>query len=174
VGVVTVRVNAAAATQGGTQGVNEIVEVVATDEVGESRSVQIFVIDTILAAGPTGPLSTAAQEQPLFIAYHCDVVGRAPLADGTVQWAIDPDGDGSQGLDDTYDGYYTAITTASGRRRVRSNSLTGDLDLEDGVVRWEHGVANRRLRGLPDRHGHLLYWPVGLALWAAPCSSPRR
>jgi hypothetical protein len=131
-GVVTVRVNAAAATQGGTQGVNEIVEVSATDGVGDRRSVQIFVVDTILAAGPTGPLSTAAQEQPLFVLYHCDVTGRAPLVEGTLPWSIDPDGDGSQGLDDMYDGYYSTVYDGIGPGLgYGSTSLTGDLDLPD-------------------------------------------
>jgi hypothetical protein len=131
-GVVTVRVNAAAATQGGTQGVNEIVEIRATDETGDTRTVQIFVVDTILAAGPTGPLSTAAQEQPLFVAYHCDVTGRAPLVTGTLPWGIDPDGDGSQGLDDMYDGYYTAVYDVLGPGLgYGSNALGGDLDLPD-------------------------------------------
>ncbi len=106
VGVVTVRVNAAAATLGNTKGVNEIVLVTATDETGDARSVQIVVVDTILAFGPTGPLGTAAQEQPLLVAYHCDVTGRAPLVPSTEQALIDPDQDGAQGLDDMYDGLY--------------------------------------------------------------------
>jgi hypothetical protein len=132
VGVVTVQVNAAAATLGGTQGVNEIVEVRATDESGDTRSVQMIVVDTILAFGPTGPLSTAAQEQPMFVAYHCDTVGRSPLVEGTLQWAIDPDGDGSQGLDDMYDGYYTAVYDGAGPGLgYGSNTLAGDVDLPD-------------------------------------------
>lgn len=141
VGVVTVRVNAAAATQAGTQGVNEIVEVIATDESGARRSVQVVVVDTILAFGPTGPLSTAAQEQPMFVAYHCDVVGRAPLVEGSLQWAFDPDGDGSQGLDDMYDAYYTGVYDSIGPgTNYGSNSASTsihpitqlpDLDLED-------------------------------------------
>lgn len=131
-GVVTVRVNAAAATQAGTQGVNEIVVVTATDETGDTRTGQVFVVDTILAAGPTGPLSTASQEQPLFVAYHCDVTGRAPLAEGTLPWAVDPDGDGSQGLDDMYDGYYTKYVDVLGPGLgYGSTTLAGDLDLPD-------------------------------------------
>jgi hypothetical protein len=131
-GVVTVQVNAAAATLGGTQGVNEIVGVSACDETGDCRATQIIVVDTILAFGPTGPLSTAAQEQPMFVSYHCDVTGRAPLAEGTMPWAIDPDFDGNQGLDDMYDGYYTPVYDGFGPAAgYGTNSLTGDLDLPD-------------------------------------------
>ena len=132
IGVVTVRVNAAAATLGGTQGVNEIVEIRATDSTGDMRTVQMVVVDTILAFGPTGPLSTAAQEQPEFVSYHCDRVGRAPLVEGTLPWAIDPDSDGSQGLDDMYDAYYAgAYGTLAPGDGYGSNSLAGDLDLLD-------------------------------------------
>jgi hypothetical protein len=131
-GVVTVRVNAAAATQAGTQGLNEVVIVTATDESGDTRTAQIFVVDTILGVGPTGPLSTASQEQPVFVAYHCPVTGRAPLAEGSLPWAIDPDGDGVQGLDDMYDGYYTKYVDVLGPGLgYGSNTLAGDLDLPD-------------------------------------------
>jgi hypothetical protein len=148
-GVVTVRVNAAAATLGGTQGVNEIVEVRATDETGDTRTVQAFVVDTILAFGPTAVLSTASQEQPLFVAYHCDVVGRAPVStvlEQPIQGIVlpasaDPDGDGSQGLDDMYDGYYSRVFDGIGpgfgygsnSSSLDTNPYTGypDLDLPD-------------------------------------------
>jgi hypothetical protein len=131
-GVVAVRVNAAAATQGGTQGVNEIVEIRATDSTGDMRSVQMVVVDTMLSWGPTGPLSTAAQEQPQFVSYHCDTLGRSPLVAGTLAWQIDPDTDNSQGLDDMYDALYAAAygTLAPGLG-YGSNTLAGDLDLPD-------------------------------------------
>lgn len=68
-------------------GENEIVEVRATDEFGESRAVQIVVVDTVFAWGPTGPVSTASQEFPAFISYACDDVGSqrvdAPEAEET-------------------------------------------------------------------------------------------
>ena len=140
IGVVTVQVNAAAATQGGTQGVNEIVEVRATDETGDSRTGQLVTVDTILAFGPTGPLSTAAQEQPMLVAYHCDVVGRSPVAAVLeepiqtlrVPGPTDPDGDGNQGLDDMYDGYYSPAFDGIGPGLgYGSNTLAGDVDLPD-------------------------------------------
>ena len=131
--VVTVRVNAAAATQGGTQGVNEIVLITATDEAGERRSVQMIVVDTILAFGPTGPLSTASQEQPMFVSYHCDVTGRSPLVEGTLPWAIDPDGDASQGLDDMYDAYYaTGIYDFTGPGLGYGSNTNGPLNPDTG------------------------------------------
>lgn len=107
-GVVAVRVNAAAATTGGTQGVNEILQVAACDDDGVCRTVVIVVVDTILAWGPTGQVSTAAQEQPVFISYHCDVLGRSPISDvvpAAAEAAVG-DADGQQGLDDMYDGLY--------------------------------------------------------------------
>ena len=165
--VVTVRVNAAAATLGGTQGVNEIVEVRATDETGETRSVQVIVVDTILAFGPTGPLSTAAQEQPLFVSYHCDVTGRAPLVEGTLPWGIDPDGDGSQGLDDMYDGYYTGVYDGVGPGLgYGSNTLAGDLDLLDV---WCGGNTASLFDDFVDFQtdiGLLSIDPIGLSLKA--------
>jgi hypothetical protein len=109
VGVVAVQIDAPAATMGGTQGVNEIVRVTATDEQGESRSVTVVVVDTILAWGPTGQVSTSAQEQPVWISYHCSVNGRSPIPApyaAVAGLASDVDGDGNQGLDDMYDAIY--------------------------------------------------------------------
>jgi hypothetical protein len=131
-GVVTVRVNAAAATLGETKGVNEIVLIRATDETGDTRTVQMVVVDTILAFGPTGPLSTASQEQPMFVAYHCDVTGRAPLVEGTLPWAIDPDADGSQGLDDMYDGYYTGVYDTFGPGLGYGSNTSGPINPVSG------------------------------------------
>jgi len=143
VGVVTVRVNAAAATTGNTKGVNEIVLVTATDSSGgggcstcggDSRSVQIVVVDTILAFGPTGPLGTAAQEQPLLVSYHCDVTGRAPLVAVTEQAETDPDLDGAQGLDDMYDGLYgEAFSTPGAGLGYGSNSSSVDINPRTGL-----------------------------------------
>jgi hypothetical protein len=132
VGVVTVRVNAPAATQGGTKGVNEIDLVTGTDETGDAHSVQMVVVDTMMAFGPTGPLGTAAQEQPLLVSYHCDTIGRAPLVEGSPSWLVDPDSDGSQGLDDMYDGLFANKYGAYGPGAgYGSNTLEGDRDLPD-------------------------------------------
>jgi hypothetical protein len=130
-GVIAVEVDAAAATQGGTQGVNEIVKVTVTDETGDVRNVSIVVVDTILAWGPTGAISTASQEQPTYVSYHCPALGRttglsgisATLAEGVVA-----DGDGVQGLDDMYDGYYAFTGAAFG---WGTNTLMGDADFSD-------------------------------------------
>ena len=133
-GVVAVEVDSAAATTGATQGVNEIIKVTATDETGDVRSVNIVVVDTILAWGPTGQVSTASQEQPVFVSYGCDRYGRSPV------WTTAPgspaafaevalgDADGSQGLDDMYDGYYTHNLLAAG---WGSNTLGLDADFID-------------------------------------------
>jgi hypothetical protein len=129
IGVVAVEVDSAAATSGGTQGVNEIVKVTATDELGDSRSVNIVVVDTILAWGPTGAISTASQEQPAFVSYACDVTGRAPI--GFTGAFADWDGDGSQGLDDMYDGLYSGWFAAMPGLGWGSNTLTGDADFSD-------------------------------------------
>jgi len=130
IGTVAVEVDAAAATQGGTQGVNEIVQVTATDETGDARSVNIVVVDTMLAWGPTGQVSTASQEQPAFVSYHCDVLGRSPIADATSSFAegILADGDGLQGLDDMYESYYAFTGPAVG---WGTNGLAGDADFAD-------------------------------------------
>jgi lipoprotein-anchoring transpeptidase ErfK/SrfK len=130
-GVVSVEIDAAAATQGGTQGVNEILKVVATDDSGEARTVTIVVVDTILAWGPTGQVSTASQEQPTFISYHCDKVGRAPIGNvgaGTIE-AILGDADGQQGLDDMYDGLYGPFNGVG--LGLGTNTLLGDTDYAD-------------------------------------------
>jgi len=119
IGVVAVQVNAGS--------VNEVVRVTATDETGDSRSVDIVVVDTILAWGPTGAVT---RNEPVFISYHCDVTGRVPL--GPIGASIDPDADGSQGLDDMYDGYYTAVYDGIGPGQgYGSNTLVGDVDFID-------------------------------------------
>jgi hypothetical protein len=111
-GIVTVLVN------GGKE--NEILNVTAVDEIGESRSVQIVVVDTIYAWGSTGAVSTASQESPAFISYGCDLVGHggvsaaAKLADYDAWWANWGWGPGSQlvpsmgvdGLGDLYNLWY--------------------------------------------------------------------
>jgi hypothetical protein len=110
-GVVVVQVN------GG--GANEVVRVTATDAAGESRAVDIVVVDTILAWGPTGALSTAAQNEPAFISYACDAIGNqlvdlagdpqhlpGPLPwDGSLAAYAESfaDDDGALGLDDLWE-----------------------------------------------------------------------
>jgi hypothetical protein len=116
--------------------VNEIVRVTATDAIGESRSVDIVVVDTILAWGPSGVLSTAAQHEPAYISYACDAIGRAPLpslaaeAEGTLTWDSGITGttsDGVAGLDDLWELFYN---TGSGLNFGRlNNSLLGDIDV---------------------------------------------
>ncbi len=114
VGIVAVQVN------GG--GENEIIEVRATDEIGESLSVQIVVIDTIMVFGATGPVGSASQEQPMLAAYACDDIGRQPAtAETQVEYlrrvkgplpalsmneSADADLDGVVGLDDIWDLLY--------------------------------------------------------------------
>jgi hypothetical protein len=102
-GVVVVQVN------GG--GVNEIVQVTATDAIGESRSVDIVVVDTILAWGPSGVLSTAAQNEPAFVSYACDIIGRQNIDTSlsTIAEAFG-DGDGVLGLDDLWELYYNVAS----------------------------------------------------------------
>ncbi len=128
-GVVVVRV------EGG--GVNEIVRVTATDAVGESRSVDIVVVDTILAWGPSGILSTAAQHEPAFISYACPDIGETllPYVEQTdppayiplsLAAAGDPDQDGSAGLDDLWDLLYNESGLGFG---TLANSLLGDVDI---------------------------------------------
>jgi hypothetical protein len=117
-------------------GTNEIVEVRATDELGEVRSVQVAVIDTILAFGPTGPVSTASQVDPLVVAYACDDVGRQPAsAEMELQYdrrgigleSADADLDGIVGLDDLWDLLYGLGTTfAFGNL---DNNGSGDVDI---------------------------------------------
>jgi len=131
VGVIGVSLSAAAATQGGTQGVNEMVKVTATDETGDVRTTTIVVVDTILAWGPTMAVSTASQEQPVYVSYHCPALGRtvgvsgvsAAFAEGIVA-----DGDGVQGLDDMYEGYYWFTGPSAG---CGSTTLMGDADIAD-------------------------------------------
>jgi len=132
-GVVAVEVNSAFATTGATQGVNEFLKVTATDETGDVRTTQIVVVDTILAWGPTGQISTASQEQPVFVSYACDKYGRSPLSTiPSFAEAALGDGDGSQGLDDMYDGLYFngpfPVPLSAG---YGSNTLDGDVDYLD-------------------------------------------
>jgi hypothetical protein len=118
-GVVAVQVDAGSE--------NEVVKVTASDETGDSRSVDIVVVDTILAWGPTGAVT---YNEPVFISYHCDVTGSVPLE--PLPAAVDPDSDGLQGLDDMYDGYYTAVFDGIGPGDgYGSNTLLGDVDLPD-------------------------------------------
>jgi hypothetical protein len=135
IGVVSVEVDSAAATMGGTQGVNEIVKVTATDETGAARYVNIVVVDTMLAWGPTGQVSTASQEQPVFISYACDRYGRSPIADASAVFAetLTATGvgepDGMQGLDDMYDALYGPFNGPG--LGWGSNTLLGDADFAD-------------------------------------------
>jgi hypothetical protein len=87
-------------------GENEILKIVATDGLGEARTVQVVVVDTILAWGETGAISTASQASPAFISYSCDKVGRRGLTalDTIVDLALDADG--KAGLDDVFDMLY--------------------------------------------------------------------
>jgi hypothetical protein len=85
-------------------GENEILKIVATDGVGEARTVQIVVVDTILAWGENGAVSTASQESPAFISYSCDKVGTRALT--ALDMAGDFDSDGKAGLDDIFDDLY--------------------------------------------------------------------
>jgi hypothetical protein len=85
-------------------GENEILKIVATDGIGEARTVQIVVVDTILAWGETGAVSTASQASPAFISYSCDKVGTRGLT--ALDAVGDIDGDGAAGLDDVFDLLY--------------------------------------------------------------------
>jgi hypothetical protein len=117
-------------------GVNEIVRVTATDAIGESRSVDIVVVDTILAWGPSGVLSTAAQHEPAYISYACDTIGRAPLvslaaqAEATLTWdsgTLGSTSDGVAGLDDLWELFYH---TGSGLKfGPLDNNLLFDVDV---------------------------------------------
>jgi len=133
-------------------GVNEIVRVTATDDIGESRSVDIVVVDTILAWGPNGVLSTAAQHEPAFISYACSDIGRTNVdepeerADGP-----DPDDstlpayaealgddDGVLGLDDLWELMYhlaSGLNFGPGMigQAALNNNLTSDVD---GLDLW--------------------------------------
>jgi hypothetical protein len=85
-------------------GENEILKITATDAIGEVRTVNIVVVDTILAWGDTGAVSTASQESPAFISYSCDAVGARTLT--ALDTAGDIDADGKAGLDDVFDLLY--------------------------------------------------------------------
>ena len=92
---------------------NEVIKVTATDDVGEARSVLIVVVDTILAWGETGAVSTASQETPVFISYACDDTGARPL--NALEMLVEESMasgwggswfDGVAGLDDMWDLMY--------------------------------------------------------------------
>jgi hypothetical protein len=121
-GVVVVEVKAG--------GANEIVRVTATDVIGESRSVDIVVVDTILAWGPSGVLSTAAQHQPAFISYACDAIGRKNIDTmPAMAGELFGDGDGVLGLDDLWELQYGV---ASGLNfGSLDNNLLQDVDGPD-------------------------------------------
>jgi len=119
--------------QGG--GVNEIVEVRATDEIGESRTVQIVVVDTILGWGPTGAVTTASQESPAFVSYACDNVGAqlidpaslAAVAEDKVNAPPLPSPDRVVGLNDIWELLYGA---GSGLKLGNlANSLQGEISI---------------------------------------------
>ena len=105
-------------------GENEILKITATDEIGEARTVNIVVVDTILAWGATGAISTASQESPAFISYACDDTGRRNL---TILDAIgDFDSDDTAGLDDIFDLLYGAGFGIA----ILDNNFAGDIDLD--------------------------------------------
>jgi hypothetical protein len=119
-------------------GANEIIEVRATDELGESRSVQIAVVDTIMAFGPTGPVSTASQVDPLVISYACDDVGLDVASPETqIEYvrrpptipneSADTDQDHIAGLDDLWDLLYGYGTTFGWGQL--DNNAAGDVDI---------------------------------------------
>jgi hypothetical protein len=131
VGIVAVEVD------GG--GANEIIEVRATDEFGESRTVQIAVVDTIMAFGPSGPVSTASQVDPLVVSYACDTVGLSVATAAEeipyprripgfpVPISADVDMDGIIGLDDLWDLLYGPGTTFG--FGLLDNNASGDVDI---------------------------------------------
>ena len=118
-------------------GTNEILEVRATDEFGGSQSVQVVVVDTILAFGPTGPVSTASQQDPLVVSYTCDDVGRAPASaetqieytrrTGVPDESADADLDGILGLDDLWVLLYGFGSTIG--LGLLDNNPWGDVDI---------------------------------------------
>ena len=127
VGVIAVQVD------GG--GVNEIIEVHATDELGDSQSVQIAVIDTMMAFGPAGPPAVLSQGA-VTVAYACDDVGQQPASpESEVEyprrnWGVesaDADLDGIVGLDDLWDLLYGFGSTFG--YGLLDNNLVGDIDL---------------------------------------------
>jgi hypothetical protein len=120
-GVVVVQVN------GG--GANEIVRVTATDAIGESRSVDIVVVDTILAWGPSGLLSTAAQHEPAFISYACDIIGRKNV-DASLSQVAEAfgDADGILGLDDLWELLY-GVASKLNLGSLNNTIAPGDVDV---------------------------------------------
>jgi len=121
-GVVVVGVN------GG--GVNEIVRVTATDAIGESRSVDIVVVDTILAWGPSGVLSTAAQHEPAFISYACDIIGSTKIDAGSAMIGeAFGDGDGVLGLDDLWELFYGLASGLNFGRLDNNFVAISDIDV---------------------------------------------
>jgi hypothetical protein len=85
-------------------GENEILSITATDDVGEARTVEMVVVDTMLAWGEGGAISTASQESPAFISYACPSIGTRGLT--ALDQYADPDEDGKAGLDDIFDLLY--------------------------------------------------------------------
>jgi hypothetical protein len=133
-------------------GVNEILQVRATDEFGESRSVQVVVIDTALAYGPSGPVGTASQQEQLVVSYACDTVGRQVMSPdseteavyeprpffGIPPTAADADLDGILGLDDLWDllfgygstfGYGLLDNAPLALNQTYPKQYLGDVDL---------------------------------------------
>jgi len=117
-------------------GANEIIEVRATDELGDSQSVQIAVVDTIMAFGPAGPPSVPSQGA-VTVAYACDDVGQQPASpESEVEYvrrpsipyeSADADLDGVVGLDDLWDLLYGFGSTFG--YGLLDNNLVGDIDL---------------------------------------------
>jgi hypothetical protein len=121
-------------------GVNEIVRVTATDAIGQTRSVDIVVVDTILAWGPSGALSTAAQHEPAYVSYACDTVGRASLTGlaaqaeatlvcdtGEITGCVGSDG--VAGLDDLWELFHFFALFGPTNIRPLDNNLMGDVDV---------------------------------------------
>jgi hypothetical protein len=110
-------------------GANEIVRVTATDAIGESRSVDIVVVDTILAWGPSGLLSTAAQHEPAFISYACDIIGRKNV-DASLSQVAEAfgDADGILGLDDLWELLY-GVASKLNLGSLNNTIAPGDVDV---------------------------------------------
>jgi hypothetical protein len=90
-------------------GENEVLQIVATDGAGEARTVNVVVVDTILAWGPTGSISTASQEMPVAVSYNCPSVGTRALTglESDAEEVLGND-DGAANLEDIFDAMYGA------------------------------------------------------------------